>query len=80
LSRVIAQRKYMIPTEMGNVTVKGQLVNEFDVEDLIKQKAISQALALALVNLGKNIIPGAKLPSYVITSTFVGNTETLKED
>jgi len=64
---------------MGNVTVKGQLISEYDVEDVIKQKALSQAAAVAMVNLGQNITQGAKLPSYIIPSDFVGNTEVIPE-
>lgn len=79
MSRVVAERKYLFPTQLGNITVKGNLVKEYDVEDIVHSKGISQGRNLQFINLGRTVDPNARLPSQSIPAVFLNNNATLPE-
>jgi hypothetical protein len=55
------------------------VVTEYDVEDIIRTRAVSQARSLQFINLGKIIDETAQVPRQAIPSAFVGNDEVLRE-
>lgn len=79
MSRVQGTRRYLFTTQVGVLTVKRQVVTEYDVEDLVRVRAISQARAVQFSNLGKIIDQNAQVPTQSIPSVFVDNDEVLPE-
>jgi len=60
--------------------VTGELVTEFDVEDVVRDRALSQAQALEFIAIGNEVYPNAQLPSVAIPSVFKNNGVVLEED
>lgn len=77
MSKLIAVREYIVPTAIGTMVVKDELIESFDVEDIVRGKSISMARAIQFLNLGKSINANAVLPEGAIPSVFVGNEEEL---
>jgi len=80
MSRIISQKFYIISTALGPVGVRVQLRDQYDVEDVVRNRAISQARAVQFVNTGKIIDANAQLPPGSIPSVFKGNDEELVDD
>lgn len=79
MSKIEASRFYLIPTALGNMGVKVDLVSDYDVEDVVKNRATSQARALQMLNVGKLVDVNAILPEGSIPSAFRNNDEELPE-
>lgn len=79
MSQVEAQKMYLISTALGNVAVRTLLVSDFDVEDIVHNRAISQARQLQFINIGKKIDENALLPNEAIPTVFKDNEEELVE-
>ena len=77
MSLEIGQSVVLVPTTMGIASVKSTLLIDYDIEDLVRSRAISQARVLQMINLGKEINPNENMPTGIIPSSFVGNTEEL---
>lgn len=75
--RIIASQTYLISTVLGNIAVKNDLVVERDVDDIVHQKAESQARAIQMFNLGKDIQNNPQLPKESLPSIFAYNDEEL---
>lgn len=75
MSKVEAQKTYLIATAIGTVKIIGQLITGFDVEDIIHSQAISQARLVQLANIGRDISANAILPTEVLPSIFKNNIE-----
>lgn len=76
---VEAVRFYLISTEIGTMAVRREILSEFDVDALVRNRAISQARAVQMVNIGKQIDGNTTLPSASIPSLFRGTEEELPE-
>lgn len=70
MSKVEAQKSFLIATALGNVVVRDKLVSDADIEDVVKTQAISQARLIQMVNVGKQIDKNATLPAAVLPSIF----------
>ena len=79
MSRIEASRFYLIPTALGNMGVKADLLSDFDVEDIIRNRSVSQARAVQMLNVGKLIDVNSVLPDRVLPSAFRNNEEELPE-
>lgn len=79
MSKIINQRQKQFHTALGNAVVKTQEVIEFDVEDIIQLRAISQARMIQLINIGKSIDINAPTGARTIASTYFNNEEELPE-
>ena len=70
MSKVEASRSYLIATALGNMMVKAEILSDFDVEDLIKNKSSSQARLLQFLNIGAEINENAQLPPETVPTIF----------
>ncbi len=77
MSKVVAEKNYLIATAIGNMKVKGQLLEEFDVEDIVRNQALSQCHLIQMSNIGKEINNSAILPNEVLPSLFKNTEEEL---
>lgn len=79
MSKVVAERTYLIATQLGNMLVKNQLVVEYDVEDIIREQAISQARLIHMLNISKEIDSNAMLPKESLPTIFKNSEEELSD-
>jgi hypothetical protein len=79
LSKVVAERTYLIATQLGNMLVKNQLVTEYDVEDIVREQAISQARLIHMLNISKEIDANAMLPKESLPTIFKNSEEELSD-
>lgn len=75
MSRVVASRIFMLNSELGDIAIRSELVEEFDVETIIRNKAISQARVLQFQNVGRQIDENALLAPDAIPTVFKPNDE-----
>lgn len=79
MSATAASRRFIFNTAMGPMVVNSQAIVDFDVEDVVRTKAISQMRLIEYVNLGQSININKTIPQSSIPSVFVGATDTLPE-
>ena len=73
MSRVNNSKTFLFYTDLGTVQVNRQEVEEYDVEDVIADKAASQAEILKLEIVAANIDVNAdKLPRQISASAYLG--------
>jgi len=70
MSKEVARVSYLIPTDIGNMLVEERLVAEYDVEDIIRDRALSQGRYLQMVNVAANLDKNSNLPNGVVKTTF----------
>ena len=70
---------YIFNTDIGNVVVQFKEIVNFDVEDIIRQRAISQARAIQLLNIGKQIDINRPTAARTLPTVYLKNTEELPE-
>ena len=79
MSTVVQSKSFLFNSDLGNVLAKVEQVDGFDVEDIIRDRAGSQARAVQFLNLGKKIDPNFQTAPRTIPSVFLNNTEELEE-
>lgn len=77
--KVEAVKFYLISTEIGTMAVRREIVSDFDVDALIRNRAVSQGRALQMVNVGKQIDGNSSLPAGSLPSIFRDADEELPE-
>jgi len=77
MSTVVASNAYIFHTDLGPVVAQVEQVNNFDVDDIIHNRAISQALAISFLNLGNQASPNDPTAPRTITSAYSQSEETL---
>ena len=79
MGKIVATKTYLIPTELGSFTVTNRLYTEFDVENVISNRAESQARVIQMINLGKELEGNPEFPPEVLPSIFVDNNDELED-
>lgn len=79
MSRVVATKRFLIDTEVGATIVTEETVEGYDVEDIISDRAFSQATVVQLVNIGKTIDPNSRIASRTLGSRYRDNDEELDD-
>ena len=77
MSVLKSEEAYLVSSDIGIFHVVLKTVTGFDVEDLVQDKAISQARAVQLLNLGKTIDQYKPSSPRSVSSIFLNNTEEL---
>lgn len=77
MSKIIATQEYLLTSQVGTVKVEAQLIEGYDVEDIVSDRAISQARLVSFINLGKQVDANATLPAEALPAAFINNTEEL---
>ena len=73
MSKVLAKESIMVPTELGMVTVTTETIEDFDIEDIVRTRAESQAMILQALNLSRDMNP--QEPDPAIVSTIYKNVK-----
>lgn len=68
---------HILHTELGFVVVEVSEVQNFDVEDIVRNKTISLAHALNFVNLGQQVDVNAIKGERTLSSTYTNNSVEL---
>ena len=76
-STVISKESVIVSTDLGFVTVDQTVVTGYDVEDIVRDKALSQARAISMLMLGKTIDPTLPTTGRTVGSLWVNNEEEL---
>lgn len=76
-STTISRSSYLVSTDVG--LMRGDIITVvgYDIEDIIKDKAVSQGRAVMLMNLGKRIDPTKPLAARSVSSAWLNNEEEL---
>lgn len=77
MSQIVKTESYIFHTDLGPVIAQVNTVTNYDVEDIIHNRAISQALAVAFLNLGKQASPNDPVAARTIKSAFSSSQEEL---
>lgn len=77
MSQIVRQSSYLVSADIGLFNVKLSTVVGYDVEDIVQDKAFSQARAVQMLNLGKQIDQGKPTAPRTISSLWLNNTEEL---
>lgn len=75
MSKIEATQTYIIATALGNMAVKDEIISDFDVEDVVKNKATSQARLLQFLNIGAELDENAQLPDGTVPTAFQSDEE-----
>lgn len=76
MSKEIGKQVTLVPTELGGMTVETKYVVEYDVEDVVRSKAESQARLIQMANVGRDIRKKT-LNNKVLPSAFTTEVEDL---
>jgi hypothetical protein len=77
MSKILGKMQYILPSDLGDVSIINELVLEYDVEDVVRNRAISQGRALQFMNIGNQVDPNAPVSSSAIASSFKNSGEAL---
>jgi hypothetical protein len=78
MSEVVKQSSYVVSADIGLFQVKLTEVRGYDVEDIVQDKSFSQARAVQMLNLGKQIDQSKPTAERTIPSLWINNTEELE--
>lgn len=76
-STVKSKASYFISTDIGFFRNDVTIVTGYDIEDIIHDKAISQARAIYFLNLGKRIDPTKPVAARSLKTIWLNNSEEL---
>lgn len=76
-SKLISEKSYIVSTDMGIFQTTLSTVESYDVEDIVRDRAVSQARAVQLLYLGKQISPLMPVTPRSIASSWLNNEEEL---
>lgn len=77
MSEIVKQSSFVVSTDVGLVQVRLNTVTGYDVEDIVQDKAFSQARAVQLLSLGKRIDQSKPQAERTIPSIWLNNTAEL---
>jgi hypothetical protein len=75
MSTVIAEKTTLVPTIVGAFASKAQLIEDYDVDDIIRQRAIAQVRLIQLLNTGNQVAGTSGFPQDSLPVMLQQNTE-----
>jgi hypothetical protein len=78
MSTILKETSYLVSSDVGLIQVRLRTVVGYDVEDIIQDKAISQARAVQLLGLGKLIDQSNPTSERSVPSLYLNNDEELE--
>ena len=77
MSKSLGKKVSIVPTDLGAISVTSEVIAGFDIEDIVKSKALSQALLVKMLMIGKDYKPQT-ITEDTITSVFSSSQEDLE--
>lgn len=74
-STLVKAESYLVSTDLGIMQVKLSTVTGYDVEDIVHDKAISQARSVQMLYLGKRVSPLMPTTPRTVSSVYLNNEE-----
>lgn len=72
MSLKVDVKTYIVPSELGAFVIHDELIEEYDVEDIVRARAESQMKVLRMINLGNELANNQSLPNSVLPTVFKG--------
>lgn len=72
-SKVVSSESYIVSTDIGIFSATLSSVTGYDVEDLVRDKAVSYARAIQMASLGKRIDQSKPIASRTLSSIWLNN-------
>jgi len=79
MSEVVSSKSYLVSTDIGIFQTHIQQVSGYDIEDMYRDMVISQARALQMVTLGRNIDPTVPTAARSLKSAYLNNDIFLED-
>lgn len=54
MSKILGKQTNMVPTALGPMAVTTEYIKEYDIEDIVRSKAESQARIIQMINVAKD--------------------------
>jgi len=77
VSIIVPQGSYIFHTDLGPVVVQSNVVINYGVEDIIHDRAMSQALSIRFLNLGNQASPNDPTAARTIATAYSQSQESL---
>lgn len=77
MSAVVGTKTYVFHTDLGPVVTQINTIAKYDVEDVIHNRAMSQASRVQFINLGRKVGANGPKATRTIASTFTSVNERL---
>jgi hypothetical protein len=78
MSKSLGKTIVMVPTDLGGSAVTTEYVVEYDVEDIVRSRAESQARIVQMVNVGRDTRAQTS-ESNVLPTIYTDITEDLED-
>ena len=79
MSVVKDTKTYLFNSDLGNIVIQVNEVEKYDIEDVIRDRAKSQARRIQFINLGKNIDINQTTTQRSKSSVYLKNTQEFEE-
>jgi len=80
MSKIVALRRYLFTSAIGNILGERKLIVEADVEDIVQNKSESQAQTLAFRNLAKQVDQNPNVPQAALPTVFLQAINEVDEE
>lgn len=77
MSTELSSKSYLFSTDLGFMQAKLSTVVGYDMEDVVRDMAVSQARVVQFINLGKRIDQSKPQGARTLPSIYLNNTEEL---
>lgn len=79
MSRIVERKAFVFHTDIGAVVTEVRLVERYDVEDIIRDRAISQARSVQFYNQAQKSTPNDPKAARTLGSVYTQTGEELPE-
>jgi hypothetical protein len=79
MSEVTSRKAYVFHTDLGTVVTELRVVARYDVEDIIRDRSVSQARSVQLLNESKRSSPNDPAAARTLGSVYTQSAEELSE-
>jgi hypothetical protein len=79
MSETTIRKAYVFHTDLGTVVTTLKTVQNYDVEDVIRDRAIAQARAVQFLNQGKKYSPNDMKGARTLSSVHSRSAEELQD-
>ena len=77
MGKIIASESYLVSTDIGTISSTVSQIEDYDIEDMMKHKALSQARLVKWVVVGKTIDINSLTGPSTLKSLYFKNDEEL---
>jgi hypothetical protein len=77
MSQVTSSKAFIFHTDLGAVVVTLKQVKNYDVEDVIRDRALSQARCVQFLNQGRRFSPNHPRGARTLDSVYTNSGEEL---